>query len=108
MRQVRPDVLVLDYSPLALLAARAMPPTMKQVVTGLGFFCPPDISPFPSLPGRGTNPAGVALDEQRVLARANRLLLHWKLPPLQRLGQLFGEVDATFLQTFPELDHYPD
>ena len=50
--------------------------------------------------------AALAAQEQRVLDRANRLLARWGERPLRRLGQLYAEVDDTFLVTFPEIDHY--
>jgi UDP:flavonoid glycosyltransferase YjiC (YdhE family) len=99
--------MVFDYSPTAMFAARALPGVPK-VVTGIGFFCPPDLSPFPTLIEGATaeEVAKVVSVEARVLGRANRLLQSWKRPPMERLGQLYGEVDETFLMTFPELDHY--
>src|SRR5262245_17818663 len=37
---VRPDLLVLDASPFALLASRGV--DVKRALIGTGFFCPPD------------------------------------------------------------------
>lgn len=102
---VRPDLIVFDHSPTAMLAARGA--RVGRVVTGLGFFCPPDVSPFPVLVDGEVDHDRLAAEERRVLERANRLLARWKRPPLERLGQLYGEVDDMFLQTFEELDHYP-
>jgi UDP:flavonoid glycosyltransferase YjiC (YdhE family) len=103
---VRPSVIVFDHSPTALLAARHFP-GVKKVVVGLGFFCPPDIAPWPALVAGPVDVGTLMEHETRVLATVNRLLARSKLPPLNRLGQLYGDVDDTFLQTFEELDHYP-
>jgi hypothetical protein len=42
---VRPDLVVADHSPTALLALRGRP--IRRVNMGLGFFCPPDAFPLP-------------------------------------------------------------
>ncbi|HZN64078.1 MAG TPA: hypothetical protein VFB66_02170, partial [Tepidisphaeraceae bacterium] len=108
MRQIRPDLVLFDYSPTAMLASRALGDRVRRVVTGLGFFCPPDISPFPSLV-EGLDEKGLRrLEgvERQVLGRANRLLRHWRCPEMDRLSQLYADADETFLQTFAELDHY--
>jgi UDP:flavonoid glycosyltransferase YjiC (YdhE family) len=103
---VRPDAIVFDHSPTAMLAARCVPDHVAKVAAGLGFFCPPDAEPMPAF-FDGVDGEALRAAERRVLGNANRWLRGRGVPELRRLGQLFGDVDETFLQTFTELDHYP-
>ena len=104
----KPDMLICDHAPMALLASRWH--SMRRVVVGTGFTVPP-LSRFPDL--RYWLPAtSQAVDDQRqveetVLWRMNRLLRRDQLPPLERFVDLYTEVDQRFLMTFRELDHYP-
>lgn len=101
----RPDVMVLDHSPAALLAARGF--AAKRVLLGTGFFCPLDQSPMPGLQlWLQHDPAALVAEEQAVLKVVNAVLGDWKLPLLDRLAQLYYPHDEHFLVTFPELDHY--
>jgi len=105
---VRPDLIVFDHSPMALLAARGS--KAKRALIGTGFFCPSDTYPLPNLrPWMGNQDAArLCADEDRVLSNVNRLLKRWGQPPLERLSQLYSQVDENFLATFPELDHFPE
>lgn len=101
---VKPDVLVCDHSPTALLAARGL--DIRCAITGTGFVTPPDVAPFPDLrPWMKTDPALLARDEAAVLDDANRVLKALGAPRLERLGQLTGSA-APALFTVPELDPY--
>ena len=106
MQFVRPDVVVFDHSPAALLASRCFPKA-KRVVTGLGFFCPPDVAPLPALVDGCVDTKPLEVEERRVLGRVNRTLGRWKLGPVERLSRLYADADETFLTTFEEMDHYP-
>jgi hypothetical protein len=102
---VKPDVIVFDHSPTALLTARGS--AAGRVVMGTGFCCPPDQSPLPNLrPWETVDPAKLADDEAAVLRRANDVLAQRRWPGLERLGRLYSEVDDTLLTTIRELDHY--
>jgi len=104
--EVRPDLILFEHSPVALLAARTIP--AKKVVVGNGFCCPPDCSPWPDLrPWLPEDSARQEEEENRVLTIANRVLEDWGTSPLDRLSQLYQDVDATVLLTFSEFDHYP-
>ena len=108
MERERPHAMLCDHSPTALLAARCMP-DVKRIVLGTGFFCPPDTCPLPlfHLPGRAPMDRQKLLEhEKRVLELANRMLAYWGQPPMDRLAQLYSDVDDTFLLTFAELDHF--
>jgi len=104
---VKPDLILFDHSPTALLAARTL--DVRRAVIGTGFCCPPDVAPLPDM--RTWMPDAseqLRQDEERLLGTINRQLEAWGRPPLERLAKLYHEVDAVFLTTFRELDHYPD
>ena len=70
---VKPDLIVFDHSPTALLAARGM--NVRKLVIGVGFLVPPDLCPFPALTPRAqTVGDDIAATEEQVLERANRVL----------------------------------
>jgi UDP:flavonoid glycosyltransferase YjiC (YdhE family) len=104
---VQPDLIVFDHSPAALLAARGFP--ARRVPIGSGYCCPPDTYPLAKIRADVSpdEAAKAQRDEDRILQRLNAILKYRAQPTLERLGQLYGEVDECFLTTFEELDHYP-
>ncbi len=104
---LRPDVIVMDYSPVALLASQGL--GMARVSLGTGFASPPAVSPLPNLRAwQDHYPDRIQATENAVLQAFNSQLEAQEQPPLGCLGELFDRVDANLLTTFPELDHYPD
>ena len=100
----KPDVVVADSAPTALLAARIL--KVKRVAYGNGFAIPPRSSPLPPFgSGTATDPAQAAASDARALATVNAVLAERGAEPLEALARQF-ETDEDFLCTFPELDHY--
>jgi hypothetical protein len=101
----QPLWMISDYSPTALIAARAT--RTRAIVVGTGFYSPPDITPLPLF---RPVPANVAADAQametRVLSSVNEVLQRYNAKPLDRLSQLVHDVELNALTTFHELDHY--
>jgi predicted O-methyltransferase YrrM len=103
---VNPDLIVFDHAPTALLAARGR--NVRRVVIGTGFSCPPDCEPLPDLrPWLPPMRQQLLLEERHVLGRINQVLTRRGVATLERVSQLYAEVDDTFLTTLPEFDHYP-
>ena len=104
IERLSPRVVVADYAPGAMLAARGM--NVRVATIGHGFFTPPRATPMPSyFPFAKGLEARLTEAETRVLGTANEVLRTLGLAPLRRLVELF-EVDEQFLTTVPELDHY--
>jgi len=99
----RPEVIVADHAPTALLAAHLA--GIPHMAIGNGFAIPPAISPWPSIrpwekiPDEPLIAAEQRLD--RVTEAAQKALGH--AVPV-RMRELFGTRDV--LDTFAELDHY--
>ncbi|MBA3057224.1 MAG: UDP-glucuronosyltransferase [Gammaproteobacteria bacterium] len=99
----RPQVLIGDHAPTALLAAHLA--DIPHLSVGTGFAIPSAISPWPSIrPGESIPDETLIAAEQqldRVLDAAQKAL--GRAPPVC-MRELFGARDV--LDTFAELDHY--
>ena len=104
LQALRPDLLVADYAPTAVLAARSL--GLRSAAVGIGFFIPPDRAPMPLLRDwEPVQPGRIEHADRQMLASINTVLQRAGTPPLQRAAQaLHG--DAPLLLTWPEIDHY--
>lgn len=104
-RVVRPDLVLANHAPAALLAAQVA--CLKRAAMGTGFEVPPRTEPMPVIrPWQKTTAARVQRSEAGALGVVNAVLAKLKAPPLQRLADLYA-TDAEFLAAFPELDAFP-
>lgn len=104
LQSLQPDLLVADYAPTALLAARSL--GIHSAAIGIGFFIPPDTAPLPSLRDWEPLQAGrLASADAQMLGSINGVLQRVGAPPLQRAAQAL-QGDTPLLLTWPELDHY--
>ncbi len=101
---VQADVVVGDYAPTAMLAARSM--GLRFAMVGIGFTLPP---PGRALPGlrdwENIAPQRLAQAEARVLEVANAVLARHGAAPLEWAAQLFLG-DTALMTAWPEMDHY--
>ncbi len=102
---IRPDMVIFDHSPTALMAARGR--EFAKVVVGSSFMCPPDKAPLPTLQPWQDVPQSVLLKEEGHTVRiANQALENCDKPRLRRLSELYHQTDLMLLTTFKELDHF--
>ena len=100
----RAELVVADYAPTALLAARVL--GLKRVDYGNGFSIPPRMAPIPAFrPDVRVDAGQLEAREARALGNVNAVLSRYGVAPLEALHQQL-EVETSFLCTFPELDHY--
>lgn len=101
----KPDAIVFDHSPTALLAARQL--DCQHIVIGDGFCIPPNTHPLPDLqPWLPPDTEKLGRDEAHVLGTVNDVLTRTGNDPLNQLSNLHSEAHKSFLLTLPELDHY--
>ncbi len=99
----RIDVLLADYAPAALLAARVA--GIATVAVGSGFEIPPDAAELPSfLTDADRDAPARSFCEDLVLFNVNRVLRALGTSPLERLAQVF-QGTRNVLTTVAELDH---
>ncbi len=105
--QCRPDLIVCDHSPTALLAASLIEtPTCNL---GTGFCCPPADGALPVL--RHWMPENTSVwteTERQVLMNVNEIRRACGKSAWDRLSELYASARDVFLTTFAELDHFSD
>lgn len=103
----RPDAVVFEHSPTALLASRAL--NVRRSLIGSGFVIPPIETPlglFPDTPRTAEILKGLRSDEQLVLDVVNQAIRPFGMGELANLSEIYHPVDVRFLLTFPELDPF--
>jgi UDP:flavonoid glycosyltransferase YjiC (YdhE family) len=104
LSHTRPDLLIADGAPTALLAGRVA--GIPRVSFANGFAIPPRLDPLPSFRADGSTPAARLRDsDSRALESVNAVLTRLRAAPLAHLHEQFETIED-FLCTFPELDHY--
>ena len=105
---IKPDLVIFDFSPTALLAARDC--TFKRLKIGTGFYTPTDITPtigLATLQG-GEQDTQQLLDfENSILNNINQALTLNQMTPLACFYDMH-QADISLFSTFKELDYYPD
>ena len=100
----RPDLVVADFAPTAMLAARVA--GIRTAALGDGYSLPPPTHPLPCMrPWADIAAATLTETDGRVLAAINVVLGQLGQRRIARMADLFA-AEATWLCTFPELDHY--
>ncbi|TWU49475.1 hypothetical protein Poly59_40900 [Rubripirellula reticaptiva] len=105
--ELKPDCVLFDHSPIALLAAQGL--GFATATLGTGFCCPPDAERLPNWrPWLDRTDDECHAAEQLVTANINHALCLFEQPEIRTIGELYYRVDRQFHQTYPELDHFPD
>ena len=103
LRLVDPVLVLADYSPGLLLAARGSVPT---IALGPGYTTPPPGRPLPPIRRWAKElPESSKVAERQILRAVNEVQGRLGRPPVAFLGDLFNG-DKTFAFTIPELDTY--
>ena len=102
--RIRPDVMLTDFSPLALFVAHLMRLPLVQIPTG--WEAPPHGGPLPMI-SESPDETAAPWDqlEARMLGRLNRQCVAYGAAPLRRLSDLYA-VGAQLLACWPQTDHF--
>lgn len=101
---VKPDLLIIDHAPTALIAGRVI--GLKVINYGTGFFIPPAQKPIPTIIPWVKTPQGLLeYSEKKAVSTINNVLIKLKAPIIEYFSDLL-KVDENILATFAELDHY--
>ncbi len=108
LSSIRPELVLADYSPTALLALRGS--GIRTATIGMGFCLPPPQSPLPAFSTLShlKSVEQLADNESRVVQTINVALRQHDLPAIASLADVFHAADRHVLNTVRELDHYPE
>lgn len=105
---VRPDVVLFESSPTALVASHGY--AFHKVLVGNGFAIPPDtglpFAPFVNTPKTAEVWAGLCADDAKVTALINTALQRLGKPVFHDLAAIFRQAGHQFLTSWPVLDHF--
>jgi UDP:flavonoid glycosyltransferase YjiC (YdhE family) len=102
---MRPDVLIADHAPTAILASHVA--QIPTALMGGGFFCPPAEAPYPNMvPWERRSVAALRAADDEITKVINQALA--SLPNKSSVESVHDVFDPLprYICTFQELDHY--
>lgn len=106
---INPDLIIFDYSPTAMLAARNG--KAKRLAIGTGFHLPPEMKPIPSIwselgMNKGKDDTNeVKKFEERMVKNINAAAAENDIAPISHFHELY-DADMKIFRTYKEMDHY--
>lgn len=101
---IRPELLIINHSPTAVLASRNL--KIATVAVGSSFSIPADSSPLAVFSRNHDAKEKALAQERQVLRTINTVCLKQKIKPLHSLADMFETVEHIVFQNHCELDHY--
>jgi hypothetical protein len=108
---VKPDLVLFEHSPSALIAARDY--GFKKILVGNGFFIPPrprdrsePFAPFVNTARVADVMEGLKSDDAVLLTVINMALQRVGAQGFETLHDVYAQADEQFLMTWPVLDHF--
>jgi hypothetical protein len=98
----KPDILLFDHSPSALLAFRGI--DIPKIILGTGFEIPPEKYPIPQIRGPFSLDQNKSFEDSLV-SICNKALHSQGIPKITFLFNLY-EADEKLILSYKELDHF--
>ncbi|MFA5631179.1 MAG: nucleotide disphospho-sugar-binding domain-containing protein [Porticoccaceae bacterium] len=105
--EVKPDLVIYDFAPSAMIASLHRP--WQKWITGNGFLVPrtdlPYLGLFPRVPKTPDNEHQLRHGDARLLTTVNAVLARRGLSAIADVRDIITRSDRRLLLTLPELDH---
>jgi hypothetical protein len=107
---IKPDLMLFDHAPTALLSARSWLARggrdIPKIAIGMPFSVPDDNRPagvfFPGDLAKND----IVRYEDDLVKVVNKVCIEFSIPRINNLADLFSDLDKCVFQTYSELDHY--
>jgi len=100
----KPDLMLVDHSPTALLASRDM--DIPKIAVGMGFAIPDDNTPTGLFFHNEVAKQNAVEIEEGVVKTINTACYSLGLPEIVSLNDIFRSLEYSVFQTYTELDHF--
>lgn len=106
---IKPDLILFDHAPTALLSARGLlkhGKAVAKIAVGMPFSVPDDNRPagvfFPGDLAKND----IVQYEDDLVKVVNKVCIELSIPRINNLADLFSDFDKCIFQTYSELNHY--
>lgn len=106
---IKPNLVLCDHAPLALLASRGLKiegQAVAKVAIGIPFSVPDDNRPAGVFFPGDLAKQDIVRYEDDLVKVINKVCIEFSIPRINNLADLFADLDNCLFQTYSELDHY--
>lgn len=106
---IKPNLLLCDHAPTALLASRNLAiegRSVAKVAVGMPFSVPDDNRPAGVFFAGDLAKKDIVRYEDDLVKVINKVCIEFSIPRINNLAELFSDFDKCIFQTYSELDHY--